>query len=251
MRTPAYPSVSGTFLPKGCIFARDAAESSAVAPCILANPPAVASVEPVVVAPPHWARTQRLIRYPSPCRRSCVIWRRPPLFRGISKVYIYERRLAHSAASRICDLDSEVFVRLTGLQSNTHSSKGTEQCDQIVLEGWPSLACWALPPAVVQFPSRRFSAQARVQGPLRYWTAALPPARSSARRATSPTAKPTRTAVDNSASRHTSARKSSHWTIGAARAGGLFMSCRRAPAPGQEPKEGTPYVQEDPDRQPW
>ena len=235
----AYLGQNGTFLPMGCIFARNAAEKEFGLPPGLAGGAASANVDPVVVAPPQWAKTQSLIRYPSPWRRSCAIWRRPPLFCWEAKTCGNERRFAHWPSSRRCDLDYRAALGLSRATIPSHSSKGTDQCDHISSRAWPSVASWASRPVAIRFPSRRFSAQARVRAPLRCWTATLPLVRLSGPRATWPTARPTHTAVTEFTPRRSPARKSSYRTIGAIRAGGLFMSCRRAHAPGQEPKEGT------------
>ncbi len=239
MRVSATLAVSGTFLPKACVFAQDTADGSVVSQCDLAKPAAIDNVDAVVVAPPQWAQTQSLIRYPSPCRRSCAFRHRPPLFRSNSKLYSHRQRLAHEPTSRICDFAIRASLRLDGAIPSFHSLKGTEQCEHTFSKGWHSVVLWALRPAAARFPNRRFSARVRGPAPLRSWMATLPQARSSGPRAMSRTAKPTRIVVTEFASRRSPARKSSHRTIGAVCAGGLFcvMPVRSCVGPRTERRD--------------
>ena len=232
MRVTATHAISGTFLPKACFFAQDTADGGVVSQRGLANSPGIDNVETVVVAPPQRAKAQSLIRYPSPCRRSCAFRHGPPLFRAISKSYSLRRRPAHGAASRICTFATCAPLRLDGTRPSFHSPKGTEQCEHMFSKGWRSAVAWALQPAAKLFPNRRFSARGRGSAPLRCWTAALPRARSSGLRAASRTAKPTRIVVTEFASRRSSARKSSHRTIGAVCAGGPFCVMPMRPCAG-------------------
>ncbi len=230
---------NGTFLPKGCIFARNAAEKVFGLRADLALVPASSKVETVVVAPPQWARTQSLIRYPSPCRRSCAIWRRPPLFWAFPRPYENRRSLAQGLASRICDLENATPLALTEATTSSHFSKGTETCEHLPSKPLPSSVFWVSRPVAAPFLSRRCLAQARGSAPRRYLTATLPLARSSEPRATWPTAKPTHIAANRIASRRNPARKSSNRTIGAVCAGGPFhvMPARACAGPRTERRD--------------
>jgi hypothetical protein len=158
-----YPPLSGTFLPMSCIFARDAAESSARQSRRLAQPTFLDKAESVVVAPPQWAKTNRLIRYPSPDRRTCANWRRPPLFSGISIPSTFRRSFAHCAPSRQCDLDCWVVLALNGTETSFQSTKGETPCVHISSRVWRSVAPWASRPAATPLRNRRCSAQAPVR----------------------------------------------------------------------------------------
>jgi len=234
-----FSAQNGTFLPKGCIFARNAAEKVFDVRADLASGAASSTVIDVVVAPPQWAKTQSLIRYPSPCRRTCAIWRRPPLFFVIAETYENERRLAHRTASRICDLEKAAPMALIGVTTSSHISKGTVACDQLPSGALPSSVFWASRPVVVPFPSRRSLAQVPGSAPRRCLTATLPQARLSGPRGTWLTAKPTHIAANRIASRRTPARTSSHRTIGAACAGGPFhvMPARACAGPRTERRD--------------
>ena len=239
MRVTASHTISGTFLPKACVFAQDTAEDDVVSQRGLVNSLVIDNVETVVVAPPQGAKAQSLIRYPSPCRRSCAFMRGPSLFSYFTMGCGNQRRLAHKRVLRICDLEKATQMALNGSTTSSHFSKGTETCTHLPSRDLPSSVFWALRPAGEPFPNRRYLARARGLAPPQCWTAALPPVRLSALRATWRTAKPTRIAATEFKSRRNPARTSNYRTIDAARVGGLFMPCRRGNAPGQEPKEGT------------
>ena len=234
-----YPPLSGTFLPMSCIFARDAAESSARQSGGLAQPMFADEAASVVVARPRWAKTKRLIRYPSPDRRICANRRRPPLFSGISIPSSFRRSFAHCAPSRHCDLDGWAVLALNGTETSFQSMKGKDPCAHISSRVWRSVAPWALRPAVTPLRNRRCSAQEPVRARRLSLVAALRPVRLSGLQVTWPTAKPTQTVVDKFASRRTPTRQPSHRTIGAVCAGGLFcvMPMRSSAGPRTERRD--------------
>lgn len=232
MQVTAPTVAGGTFLPKARVFAQDTAEDRGVLRCNLANTPAIDNDETVVVGPPQWAKTHSLIRYPSPCRRCCAFKHRPPFFRETSKRCPNRKRLAHGGASRPCDLATPASLRLNGAIPSFHSSKGAEQCEHSFSKDWPFAVALPFRPVATRFPNRRFSVRARGLAPRRCWTAVLPQVWSSGPRAISRTAKPTRIVVTEFASRRSLARKSSHRTIGAVCADGLFCVMPMRPCAG-------------------
>jgi hypothetical protein len=86
-----YQAENGAFLPKGCIFARDAAEKIGSASSRLESGQVFHTLSIRVVYPLELAKPIGLTRYPSPFRRRCAILRRPPVFSNSSTSYAHTK----------------------------------------------------------------------------------------------------------------------------------------------------------------
>ena len=226
---------NGAFLPMGCANTRNTADAVAGRFIRLEGSNFAGSIKTVVAAPPQWAETHSLIRYPSPYGRSCTFWCRPPFFHFIRMTYGDRRGIAQNPAVPANDFDRGVGMALNRGTSGQMTKRGSSRCDSPSYSSCPS---WRLPaflPVATRWASRRLSGQAPVRAPRWSSTAASPAARLSALRGTSPIARPIHAAANRDARALTGATDLIRTTGTFPCAGGFFD----ANSACYEPRPGT------------
>ena len=179
---------SGTFLPIGCINARNTAESRVGCAAVLDSVVNHRNVEKVAYALPLGALFASLFRYPSPEGRLCVIARKPSFFFGGPDSGLDERRPAQNPSAWHKGFD-RARLRALSAQQAVHNAKGNTPCDAFLFR---PRSCWPLRPVGTQRWSKRRLAPVPALVPQPCWGAVWPQVPLSARRATWCTARPSR-----------------------------------------------------------
>ncbi len=167
----------GAILPLGDGYTRKLADAVAVCRICLDRPKIACTIVSVVAAPPQWAETHSLIRYPSPDGRSCAVWCRPPFFRFELVRFRTRRGLAHTGLFSIKTFDAARKIGFTAGAVKKIKIRGKILCVSLsslcyAWLHWPVLRraatqflnrpCWGLVPG----QARRLSLMATsVRGP--------------------------------------------------------------------------------------
>lgn len=234
----------GMNLPVGCENTRNTADAVVPRDFGLATACDIGSMKQVMEALPQGALTKRLIRYPSPYGRRCAGWHRPPVFSLKYRVYGSRRRSAdrryvgRGGFDGACDMaltDGDIQSRISGGDPTcTPSNAKLFRCSR-------HLPSWGLRPVATRCPNRRFWVAVPVRSPALWWAEVSSPAPLSGPQATWFIVRPTQAAV----TKENSSRTPGQWparcdaetrTIGAERAGGLFVQDPCAQTRGQEPE---------------
>lgn len=214
---------NGVIPPTGCANTRNTAD--AVAACVmrLERSDFACSIKAVVAVPPQWTETHSLIRYPSPYGRSCTLRCRPPFFRPLAQDLHHRRGLAQWIAPGGIGFDLASGMTLSRVIIKEKQTRGFNRCTSNPNSYYASRPCLALRPAAIPSASRPLSELAR--GPVRLPLSAAvsPRAPLSARRATSPIARASRTAANTVSRALTGAADQIETTGAPARAGGFFV----------------------------
>lgn len=187
---------SGIIPPTGCANTRNTAD--AVATCVmrLDRPNFACSIKGVVAVPPQWTETHSLIRYPSPYGRSCTLPCRPPFFPLLGRGLRHRRRLAQGIAPGGIGFDLAPGMALTRDITKEKQSRGFNRCTSDPNSYYASRPSSGWRPAATRSASRPLSGRARGLVRRQSSAAVSPRAPLSARRATSPIARASRTAVN-------------------------------------------------------
>ncbi len=205
-----YPtSPNGIFLPTGCANTRITAESGVLIAAAMDSDRVQRNMGGVVYALPLGALFASLFRYPSPKGRHCATRRRPSFFYASSNVWANQRAIAQNRDCPGPRFDACAAIASCAVQDE-HITRGTFPCDTSFSRP-RSLSC--LPPVATRRWSRGSLAQVRALAPPLSLTATLQQERPSARRATCFIARPTRAAVDVTATKSHRGRNCfySHW----------------------------------------
>lgn len=219
---------NGVFLPKSCMNTRNTADAVVARVMRLDRPEFACSIKGVVAVPPQWTETHSLIRYPSPYGRSCALRYRPPIFLRPEAAAADRRRAAHRFAARSICFDPGAGMALNRAIINEKQTRGYLLCVSDPNSCWPSRPVPVFRPVATPLASRPLSVRGR--GPARRSSSAAtsPRARWSVRRATSPIARPIRTAASRYFRVLTGATVQTETTGAFGRAGGfLFVNSVR------------------------
>ncbi len=193
----SYGCKSGAFLPKGCANTRNAADVIRADFIPLDHPMIAGNVGIVVAAPPQWAETHSLIRYPSPYGRSCTLWCRPPFFLAMQKKCRHRRALAQAGGRKAIDFDQSARMALNLRNDNQEQKRGFDRCGS---HSYLSFR-WSRLPAFRHVGTLLANRRSSVPGPVRaqhLWSEATSPAaRLSVPGRTSPIARPSQAAANS------------------------------------------------------
>ncbi len=206
----AYPKrQNGIFLPIGCANTRITAESGDPIAPTMDSRRVQRNMGRVVYALPLGALFASLFRYPSPKGRHCATPRRPSFFYGISSVWRDQRAIAQNRHYIREGFDARGALASCAAQDE-HNKRGIFPCD-LSFSRPQSLS--SLPPAAKRRWSRGSLEQVWALALRRCWTATWRLVLPSGRQATCFTARPTRTAVDLTATKSHRGRNCfcSHW----------------------------------------
>lgn len=228
--------ITGIFLPKGCVFTRNTADTGIGRIQPLADGEFEGSVRHVVEALPQWAETHSLIRYPSPDRRSCTWLCRPPLFSPACAWSPGRRQLAQKRL--VCQQSFDLAPKMTlSAVINEQEKRGNRTCEPVIGSFLAYSRLAALRPVAKTSPGRRSSARVRARALRLSWADPSPRAPSLAPRATSPIARSTRTAAN--LIRPARGTREPFWTTDASSgAGGLFHVETDVSGTGPRDEEG-------------
>ncbi len=192
---------AGMILPATARAARNTADDCARRKLRLAAGLRNGSVRSVVADLPQGSGAHRPHRYPSPSGRRCDTCRTPPIFSCKTTASLYRQSSAHWGPFGPCHFDDRGDLTSYAWAAPTPDIRGNHPCKEDS-EFNPRLyaQCWPYrrsPRAVIRWASRGLSAAAPVWAQQPFWMATLPPAPWSGLPATSPTASPSRTAVNN------------------------------------------------------
>ncbi len=230
---------NGAFLPMSCANTRNTADAVVRGVIPLEGAIFAGSIKTVVAAPPQWAETHSLIRYPSPYGRSCTFWCRPPFFRLNEMAYPDRRGIAQSTVPGVIGFDRRKGMAFYPATPGQRTQWGSNRC---ISPSFSYCRSWRLPAsvrAVTRWASRRLSAQGPVRAPRLCLMAASPVARLSARRAMSPIARPIHAAANLNQRPVAGATDLIRTTGASACAGGFLLQIPRVTRRGQELIEGT------------
>ena len=187
--------------PEAVRSARNTADNCIRQEMCLAQPMCGDSVEPVVAGLPQGSGAPCPHRYPSPHGRRCDVNRTPPLFCAISTGWGGRRDPAHARLNALSPFDGGVILPFYSGAKYAQDNRGNSPCADLSEHNLKLYTpfCFSrhLPRAATHWASRPLSAVAPDWGRRPYWTATLPLARLSARRATSLIASPSRNAATN------------------------------------------------------
>ena len=214
----------GAILPMSCEFTRNTADAVVQRHTHLAYSAIGCSISIVVAAPPQWAETHSLIRYPSPYGRSCTFLCRPPFFLFNRTAYRNRRGIAQSRGFASNDFDQRSGMTFTLAITFRERVRCLRRCVSRSFSCYPSWRSPALQPAVTRLANKPLSVLAPARARHLWSAETLPVARLSAPGRTSPTARHSRVAARNFTHLITGAVNLKR-TIGADRcAGGFFVS---------------------------
>jgi len=226
----------GRFLPKAWPDTRNAAELPDARAPGLAGAVRRGHADSVVEAHSLRAGTDCLIRYPSPDGRCGGLVRPPSVFSGIPAASPDWRSLAQGDGAHARGFDEAgnlVHVKRVQSPGIGDIRKGRQSCKEHSSRSLPGPGFSPSRHVATHSANRPFWGPAR--GPARRPSsaAASPPARLSARPAMSPIARPIPAAAGNPARAAIAGQNRHDVTIGAIRAGGLFICGPERPITGR------------------
>ena len=227
-------TISGIFPPMDGENTRNAADMEAHVFRRLDHLQSRCSLAPVVEALTNWAKTNSLIRYPSPFGRSWSWVDRPPLFSADGLVsLLFRQAVAHQGLAGADHFDLQQRIELSMPIGIKKTKRGEQLCDvecRFSRAFWP-LAGWQ--PVVTHLVSRPLSAGLPVPGQRRFWTATFLQVQPLVRQAMSPIASFLRTIATKLSDPCQGAMRPNRFqAIGAGSAGGLFCAVPTWQNPG-------------------